>query len=391
MKLESLGTWDAYLHLERRVNQPKYSIHAQYSEAEPPYHPRLGNETINIPYSWSKEAILKTAHPHKDLLALMMNNGMRLFTHPQFSTPPFDGSITATPTASTRTVFTQEKNIPYFIKLHFPKRISRFNRRLRPSSIEHSLAISADLEEALETAPASFAYLPESIGIYLPCEQGYGCIIRETTPHPTVSEKRTLIPFFSLYSQDPTDPDTKPLLIQLIEKAQEKPLNYFINNIITPFLANWIWCAQTRGLLLESHCQNTLLEINDQYKPTRIVYRDFQSIMVDPEPRLKNNLPTYFKKHIIGGKEDPFSREQEYSLVYDHFVAAYVFPYFTSCLQEHAGIPEQETREAIKKTFQKLLPNQEHTFPKTVFTLTDRLLENNQIEVKNTHELPEYR
>lgn len=34
MKLESLNNWNAYLHLERYVNNPKYSVHAMYSEVE---------------------------------------------------------------------------------------------------------------------------------------------------------------------------------------------------------------------------------------------------------------------------------------------------------------------------------------------------------------------
>lgn len=362
-----------------------------YSEVDPQYHPRVGNEKINVPYQLRNDSVLKTAYPNKALLEFMLHDGVRFFTHPQWSTFPYDGIVPATPTASTRTVFAEENNLSYFIKLHFPGRISRFNRRLRPSSVQHSIDISADLEEACDTAPSSFAYLPESIGMFIPQEHGYGCIIRETTPRPVAQEKRMFVPFFSLYSKDPQDPLEKPLLIQLIEHAKEEPLKYVTQHIIEPFLANWIWCAQTRGLLLESHCQNTLLELNEQYEPTRIVYRDFQSIMVDPITREKNNLPIQFKKHIIGSKEEPFSREEEYSLVYDHFAASYVFPYFSQCLKEYAGIPEQEIEHAIKKTFQTLFPKQETCFPKSVVTMSDNIFEDNQIEVNNTNEQPKYR
>ena len=56
--------------------------------------------------------------------------------------------IRVAPTASTRTVLTTETpaNVPrHFIKLHYPRRISRFNRRLRRLNIHNSIEGSRDL------------------------------------------------------------------------------------------------------------------------------------------------------------------------------------------------------------------------------------------------------
>src|SRR5205823_5298125 len=50
--------------------------------------------------------------------------------------------IQVAPTASTRTVFTVRcpKDVPaHFLKLHYPRRISRFNRRLRRKNIHNSI------------------------------------------------------------------------------------------------------------------------------------------------------------------------------------------------------------------------------------------------------------
>lgn len=386
MKLEQLLTPEDYLHLERYVNQPKYSVHAQYSDAEQQYHPRLGTGSFPVPFYWRKDATLLTAFPDEQLLNLTVNNGFRVFVHPQFAQDNAQGFVNASPTASTRTLFVFD-NVPYFVKLHFPKRISRFNRRLKPDSVEHSVKISADLERSLATAPASFAYLPESIGVYVPEE--FGCIVREAVARPKIND-RTYIPFFSLYSKDPHNPEDKPLLIQLIENSKSDPLPYFSNHIVSPFIANWLWFARERGILLESHCQNTLLEIGDN-QAQRIVYRDFQSIMVDAETRKAKGLAVPFTKHVIGGVSDPFPKEQEYSIVYDHFVAAYVFPYFTKCLEEYCGVPEKTAQEEIKRVFRSLCPNQESLFPRTEFTLTDKLFDDNRVELEDTHVEPKFR
>lgn len=383
MKLEQITEKESYSHLERYVNQPKYSAFAQYSDAKAEFHPRLGSGSFLVPYQIRNDAKIITAFPDEKILSTIVNNGVRFFTHPQFFDGTADGYVTATPTASTRTVLVDD----YFLKLHFPKRISRFNRRLQPGSVEHSVKISADLERSLANAPDSFAFLPESIGIIA---DGYGCIIREFNAHPKF-ENRFYIPFFSLYSDDPKNPDDKPLLIQMIERSNEAPLDFFIKNIAQPFISNWVWCIENRGLLLESHCQNTLLELDEHLQPTRIVYRDFQSMMVDTETRKLKNLDMPFTKHVIGGKDDPHPREQEYSIVYDHFVASYVFPYFSACLKKYCNIPEEVTAGRIKSVFQSLLPDQDKFFPNTVFTLADKLSDNNEVQLEDTHELPKYR
>jgi len=382
MKLEELAKNGAYTYLERYVNKPKYSVFAQYSEVEDKYHPRKENSNLQVPFQNRTDVKLLTAYPDKKVLAQIVDNGMKFFEHPQFNEKS-DGHVKAMPTASTRTVLAED----YFIKLHFPARISRFNRRLRASSVEHSVLVSKDLEETTN-APESFAFLPESIGLISP--EGHGCLIREKTPRPLVDEERYIVPFFSLYSKDPNTNDD-PLLVQMIKRSNEQPLDYFVNKIVQPFLEVWTFFARERGILLENHCQNTLLEVNKNYEPARIVCRDFQSNMIDTKNRAANNLHIPFKKHLIGGENDPFPVEQEYSIVYDHLVASYGFPYFTNCLEEYFDILERTTEKAIREKFRELFPNQYDYFPRTEYTFADKIFEDNEVVLEDTNEKPKFR
>lgn len=105
-------------------------------------------------------------------------------------------SICVSPTASTRTVLTMETNNVqhHFIKLHYPRRISRFIRRLRENTIQNCILASEDLENfSLE----NFAYLPETIGMtYGSGPDSWGFIIRETTPRPNLEKRLTFHKFF---------------------------------------------------------------------------------------------------------------------------------------------------------------------------------------------------
>ncbi len=91
--------------------------------------------------------------------------------------------IRVVPTASTRTVLTTEVteitgNVPaHFIKLHYPRRISRFNRRLRRKNIRNSIEATKDVAHVkLER----FAYLPDTLGFtYGNGGNPWGFLLRE--------------------------------------------------------------------------------------------------------------------------------------------------------------------------------------------------------------------
>lgn len=73
--------------------------------------------------------------------------------------------------------------------------------------------------------------------------------------------------------------------------------------------------ARERGILLESHAQNTLLEIDRNFRPTRVVHRDCD-VWIDSDARRHAGLDVPFLGSGIGsGGGHPV--EHHYSLVYD--------------------------------------------------------------------------
>ena len=171
------------------------------------------------------------------------------------------------PTASTRTVLTTETStgVPHhFVKLHYPRRISRFNRRLRQKNVHNSVAGSGDVANVRFE---KFAYLPDALGFTFGKDaSAWGFLVREIKPRPFVEGKRFLIPYFALYGGDLKSPDDQPLLVQLIERLQADPQPFVIDEIMVPVLECWAKVVQERGILLESHAQNVLLEIDDDFR-----------------------------------------------------------------------------------------------------------------------------
>ena len=77
--------------------------------------------------------------------------------------------------------------------------------------------------------------------------------------------------------------------------------------------------ARDYGILPELHGQNTLLELNDNLEPERIVYRDFQGTYVDAKIREEKGLKLPFTKHLAG-EESGTDRAKQFSHIYDHNV-----------------------------------------------------------------------
>lgn len=170
------------------------------------------------------------------------------------------------------------------VKTDLDKKHFRFRRRLKGSSVKHSLMINTDISEAVKNAMVPFyGYLPESLGfVYGDEVSGSGVLFREIIPYPLVEESRQLIPYFSLYSRDSFSDNDKPLLIQLIERnSHSDPLGFFADVIVGFVQDTWMYLVHERGILPELHGQNALLEIDTNGIPKRLIHRDFQSIYSD--------------------------------------------------------------------------------------------------------------
>ncbi|MBU1202055.1 MAG: hypothetical protein KJ583_07140 [Nanoarchaeota archaeon] len=392
MKLEQ--AIDNLIYLERYVNTRKYADYAAFSDVSREYHPVEGSESFNLGYidlDPDEITVLK-ANPDTEL-NIKPN---RFYVHPDMineysEIPEFktlarqNGNVKVTPTSSTRTVMPIGEN--YYIKVNLNKRISRYIRRLRKNSVEHSIKISNEMEEASRNAPEEFAYLPESYGMIY---NGIGQIIREATPRPIAEDDRFMIPYFSLHSRDLKNPKDDPLLVQLINRSGSKPADYFLDKIINPLISCWSWMAQERGVLLESHSQNTLLELDYNFEPRRVVHRDFQSLMVNTELRREKGLENCFNKHILG-QEDGIAIKQNYSFVFDWFIGHYLLDKMVGCMDRHYSINPEDIKDGVKDVFNHHFKNQKLYFSKEVYGFVKSPLKDNMTVIEVKKECADYR
>src|ERR1043165_5149416 len=307
MKLDAIVEGErALLYMERYVDEGTrtYSPFAAKSEVGPEYQPRSDRPSFDLisVFAPKNQVAIFEAEPHKTLREFYVQaDEVRFLIHPEtWASSEIDHlselhafrrgePIQVAPTASTRTVLTTAitGDVPHhFIKLHYPKRISRFNRRLRRKNIRNSVDATHDLQHVRFE---KFAYLPDSLGFtYANGGNPWGFLVREEIPRPFVPS-RFLVPYFSLYGGDLHHPEDRPLLVQMIERLGAEPQSFVIGEIMIPVLECWARVVRERGILLESHAQNILLEIDPDFRPRRVVHRDFD-VWLDAEVRKRASL-----------------------------------------------------------------------------------------------------
>jgi hypothetical protein len=406
MKLDGILQGNqALLYMERYVDEGTrtYSPFAAKSEAAPEYQPRSGRPSFGLITVFAPQSLVSIfkADPHRKLLEFyVQSEQVRFLIHPEtWASSGIDNldelhalrrgePLEVAPTASTRTVLTTETpaNVPrHFVKLHYPRRISRFNRRLRRKNIHNSVEATHDLAYV---SFDKFAYLPDSLGfIYGDGDNPWGFLVREQTPRP-FQEARFLIPYFALYGGDLQHPEDRPLLVQMIERLGAEPQSFVIDEIMIPVLDCWAKVVRERGILLESHAQNLLLEIDSDFIPRRVVHRDFD-VWVDAEARKRAGL------EVIGasiGTDTPYPREQHYSLVYDHFIGRELFDYLLGVLTRFYSAKEPVVRGRVAEAFQRNFPDADVFLPgDTTYYFSNELLPGNEFRLVDTKRAPEWR
>ena len=212
MKLDAVvQDHNALLEMERYVDggAKSYSALAARTEAAPSYRPESDASSfelvaVNAPID---RVVVFKADPSPGLIDhFVREQGVLFPVHPQtFEDCSLEGSddlhalareapIQVAPTASTRTVFVLKPTdgVPrHFLKLHYPVRISRFNRRLRRKNIQNSVTVTCELAGV---RAERFAYLPDVLGVTFGSgANAWGFLVREASPRPFV-DGRFLIP-----------------------------------------------------------------------------------------------------------------------------------------------------------------------------------------------------
>jgi hypothetical protein len=395
----------ALLYMERYVDEGTrtYSPFAARSEVAPEYQPRSGRpsfELITVFAPQSQVSIFQ-ADPQRNLLEFYVSSEqVRFLIHPEtWASSGIDDlddlhalrrgdPLQVAPTASTRTVLTTETpaNVPrHFVKLHYPRRISRFNRRLRRKNIRNSVEATHDLAQVKFDR---FAYFPDSLGFtYGDGGNPWGFLVREVTPRP-FRGARFLVPYFALYGGDLNHPEDYPLLVQMIERLGAEPQSFVIDEIMIPVLECWAKVVRERGILLESHAQNLLLEIDSDFRPSRVVHRDFD-VWSDAEARKQAGLEVLDASF---GADTPYPREQHYSLVYDHFIGRELFDYLLGVLTRFYSANEPAVRGRVAEAFHRNFPDADWFLPRdTTYYFSNELLPGNEFKLVDTKQAPEWR
>lgn len=402
MKLTNINEPEAFVYMERYLGggTRTYSQFAGDTAMQARFQPTSLNPGYRLPliHVPKQHITIHQANPATWLSPFYESNEIfRLPVHPELLADrdipeiewlldrPID-YIKVIPTSSFRTVLTNSPDVPqHFIKLHFPKRISRGIRWVNKVTVEIELAVSLELAKIHHP---QFGYLPETYGATLGnADSSWGYLIRERTVKPPALEGHTLVPLFALYGQDIQKPGDLPLLVQLINHHQVDALDFVIDNLIAPLIETWILVARELGILLIDHGQNVLLELDDNFNPQRLVRRDYRTL-IDSQARIQRGLHLNFPERYLRGANEI---KKYYSLQYDSYIGHHLLAFISNTLQLHFDLQPGQLEQRTKQVFHHCIPDADKLFPQTIHYYSDRIMANNQLEIVDTKKPPIWR
>lgn len=390
---------DCTIYCERHLNDSKGRFE-DYSEVDPKYDPQGSLPVVHLPYTLltPEHCIVLQDEPSSELREwVRIGHKYRFFWHPDTIREEFEfcGAIASQPSSSTRTLLTEEP-FRVYIKTDLDKKHFRFIRRLKRSSVEHSIAICSDLRsmcKEIATSPR-YSLLPESLGLIVAGgkHEGSGTLYREAKPFPHVDEKRIMVPYHSLYAVDPNTPNDLPLLAQLVlMHGSNDKIGYFVSEIVGPILETWTLLVSKKGLLPELHGQNSLLELDMSLYTKRLVHRDFQGTYSDSNIRTELGL-RLFSKHIVG-TETGTTVQSQYSHVFDGMIGRYLLSRLTKTFCTSFSENYAKVADAIKAYHHRIPEWRVANFSSTTYRFGNTAKEQagNEVILVDTGTPPEFR
>ncbi|WMC11934.1 IucA/IucC family protein [Oceanimonas pelagia] len=400
----------SFIYADRYRNEGtrSYSRHAAYTEAAKAYRPDADHAGFALPVFALPRAQLKVyaANPAPALLAYYLNDHQGLFClHPQVLAEkradpyvqhtlargaPRPG-MAVVPSSSSRTLYVQGAAIPHALKVHFPFRVSRYERKMRDEVIEQAINVSLELERGTGRLDHHFAFLREVLGVVhqrlandRARGENWGYLVREMTPFPPAPDRRGLLPGFALYGRDFYDPGARPLLFELI--GEQEPCRFVLDHILLPVVRHWVSCFRQFGFLLEPHGQNLLLELNARHRITRLVHRDL-SVGIDMRRRRDLGLCSDHLNHYNRMESGAF-----HSITYDKFMGSHFFDRIVAeCLAEYAGLAREDFCGPCREAFAHAFPEHERYLPRTQWYFSERRDRYHKPLYRNTGRPPEWR
>lgn len=397
-----------HVYTERYVNKGSYHSYRHYSEVTKKYRPLDGSQSFLMPYVTfpsDRVHVYEFMPSHSLKSAILKNNDVSFFIHPdmlgsykdqnitEFSRNKIKGYVEVIPSSSTRTVFANIDNRLTMFKVDLSgKRLGRLTRHLKEKSIVRSNLVNKLLYEVLQSGkiPKEMAYFPETMGVGISIgENSYANLHREYSPLPFISEKRFIIPVFSLYSPDINNPGNSLIIQQLIRFSGMSPEDFFEKKIVRPMIYNAMFIAFRYGLLLEAHPQNTLVELDKDFQIMRFIYRDLQTVIIDSNTREHRGLITEFPQEArISGKwKSDQDQYADYSIFYDHRICYHTIEEIIIALATkypcHLALLEEIVKTVFNQVMEELDVEKDKYFPKDFYYLyKDGIAENNFLEMK---------
>jgi hypothetical protein len=392
------GPWEVWQQAERYLGgrTRSYSSFSADMDVDDAYHPQRGPASFEVPTfripddagAYLSNGIGSTLH------ALYRGGGSFLLpVHPQtlatldersrLTRHGSGPSITVVPSANVRTVFVTAVDgrpvEPHFLKLHYPRRLSRFTRRLRRPIIGLQLWVAEELDRI------GMPVLPEVGGAVFGQDprQAWGFLLRS----PRTDGPAYTVPFFALHGLDVRAPDDPTLLEQLTVRSGESPVEFLTERIVRPMVRLWVAAAQEAGCALEMHGQNALFQFSADARSTRVVYRDC-AIYVDPALRKARGRPDDLPPTNVIGRDVIWPSEQVFSLAYDSFTGHHALSYLARLAAERLGVDEEELRRAARDEFARASAV---ALPETVYYYDDRLHADGAFVLVDTHAAPTWR
>ncbi|MBF8194345.1 hypothetical protein ITP53_53550 [Nonomuraea sp. K274] len=310
------------------------------------------------------------------------------------------------PSANARTVFVErigERPVePHFVKLHYPKRVSRFTRRLRRPVIALHLWVAEQL------MAAGLPVLPEVAGGVLGHheEDSWGFMIREAHPRvTTVTDTQAtgrgdtaqpggradtgppgdrgnagtigdhgnagtlgsrdagtpddqrdagtppyVVPLFALYGGDVRRPGDPTLMEQLVARSGEDAAGWLARRVVAPVVGLWVEAVLRTGCALEPHGQNALFAFDGDGDRTAIVYRDC-AVYIDPQIRRDLGLYGDLPPINVISRDIAMPREHVFSLTFDSFLAHHALERLAQVAEKTLGVAPEVLREAAREAF----------------------------------------
>jgi hypothetical protein len=341
------------------TNRIASALPALYRDGEDAMHLPVHPETLQVPDLYRAE-VLRAVAPG----------------------PP----LSVVPSANARTVFVERSGgrsvVPHFLKLHYPRRLSRFTRRLRQPVIELQLWVADEL------ARIGAPFLPEVAGGVIGDDpaQAWGFLIREAVVPGSASLPYT-VPLFALYGRDLRATADPTLLEQLVVESGEKAEEWVTRRLLEPIIALWCDVLLRTGCAIEPHGQNALFQFTGDGRTTRIAYRDC-AVYVDPELRSRQGLTGSLPPRNVISRDVRRPRAHVLSLVYDCFLGSHALAYVARLAEDRFGVHPDSLHRAARDAF--AAPARE-LLPATVHYYDDRLHPDGGWELVDTGAAPQWR